>query len=162
MREIYVDSAVSDYIVRLVNATRNHPDIYLGASPRGSLALYRAGQAFAALAGRDYVIPDDVKALAVPALAHRLIVKTAATVRDVDSALIVRELLDSVPIESRIPKQERHGRPAGLARIANDGATRRDHHPRRSFCSSLPCRRAPSSCSSWSTWASSSSAARTC
>ncbi|HYI21171.1 MAG TPA: MoxR family ATPase [Candidatus Limnocylindrales bacterium] len=107
VREIYVDSAVSDYIVRLVNATRNHPDIYLGASPRGSLALYRAGQAFAALAGRDYVIPDDVKLLAVPALAHRLIVKTAATVRDVDSALIVRELLDSVPIESRIPKQER-------------------------------------------------------
>ncbi len=107
VREIYVDSAVSDYIVRLVNATRNHPDIYLGASPRGSLALYRAGQAFAALAGRDYVIPDDVKGLAVPALAHRLIVKTAATVRDVDSALIVRELLDSVPIESRIPNQER-------------------------------------------------------
>jgi MoxR-like ATPase len=106
VREIYVDSAVSDYIVRLVNATRSHPDIYLGASPRGSLALYRAGQAFAALAGRDYVIPDDVKALAVPALAHRLIVKTAATVRDVDSVLIVRELLDSVPIESRIPKQE--------------------------------------------------------
>jgi MoxR-like ATPase len=107
VREIYVDSAVSDYIVRLVNATRTHPDIYLGASPRGSLALYRAGQAYAALAGRDYVIPDDVKALAVPALAHRLIVKTAATVRDVDAVLIVRELLDSVPIESRIQKQEK-------------------------------------------------------
>jgi MoxR-like ATPase len=101
VREIYVDPAVADYIVRLVNATRNHPDVYLGASPRGSLALYRAGQAFAALSGRDYVIPDDVKALAVPALAHRTIVKTAATVRDVDSALIVRELLDSVPVEAR-------------------------------------------------------------
>jgi MoxR-like ATPase len=113
VREIYVDSAVSDYIVRLVNATRNHPDIYLGASPRGSLALYRAGQAYAALAGRDFVIPDDVKALAVPALAHRLIVKTAATVRDVDSKLIVRELLDSVPVESRIEKSERSAvRPA--------------------------------------------------
>ena len=107
VREIYVDSAVSDYIVRLVNATRNHPDIYLGASPRGSLALYRAGQAYAALAGRDYVIPDDIKTLAVPALAHRLIVKTAATVRDVDSKLIVRELLDSVPVESRTEKPER-------------------------------------------------------
>src|SRR6188474_1796048 len=101
VREIYVDSAVSDYIVRLVNATRNHPDVYLGASPRGSLALYRAGQAYAALLGRDYVIPDDVKAVAVPALAHRLIVKTAATVRDVDAVLIVRELLESVPIEVR-------------------------------------------------------------
>jgi MoxR-like ATPase len=107
VREIYVDSTVSDYIVRLVNATRNHPDIYLGASPRGSLALYRAGQAYAALAGRDYVIPDDVKALAVPALAHRTIVKTAATVRDVDSTLIIRELLDSVPVESRSKRSER-------------------------------------------------------
>ncbi|HUH17173.1 MAG TPA: MoxR family ATPase [Methylomirabilota bacterium] len=107
VREIYVDSAVSDYIVRLVNATRSHPDIYLGASPRGSLALYRAGQAYAALAGRDYVIPDDVKALAVPALAHRTIVKTAATVRDVDAVLIIRELLDSVPVESRLQKPER-------------------------------------------------------
>jgi len=107
VREIYVDSAVSDYIVRLVNATRSHPDIYLGASPRGSLALYRAGQAYAALAGRDYVIPDDIKALAVTALAHRTIVKTAATVRDVDAVLIIRELLDSVPVESRLQQPER-------------------------------------------------------
>jgi MoxR-like ATPase len=88
VREIFVDPAVADYIVRLVNATRNHPDVYLG-------------EALAALSGRDYVIPDDVKALAVPALAHRTIVKTAATVRDVDSALIVRELLESVPVEMR-------------------------------------------------------------
>ena len=107
VRKIYVDSAVSDYIVRLVTATRNHPDIYLGASPRGSLALYRAGQAYAALAGRDYVIPDDIKVLGVPALAHRTIVKTAATVRDVDSTLIIRELLDSVPVESRSQRSER-------------------------------------------------------
>ena len=100
VREIYVDSAVSDYIVRLVNATRTHPDVYLGASPRGSLALYRAGQALAALHGRDYVIPDDVKALAEPALAHRLIVKTAATIRDVEPSTIVHEVLESVPIEA--------------------------------------------------------------
>jgi MoxR-like ATPase len=108
VREIYVDSVVSDYIVRLVGATRAHPDVYLGASPRGSLALYRAGQAYASLAGRDYVIPDDIKALAVPALAHRLIIKTAATVRDVDAGLIVRELLDTIPVESRVTKSERH------------------------------------------------------
>ena len=107
VREIYVDSSVSDYIVRLVTATRNHPDVYLGASPRGSLALYRAGQAYAALAGRDYVIPDDVKAIAVQALAHRTIVKTAATVRDVDAELIIRELLDSVPVEARTRPPER-------------------------------------------------------
>jgi MoxR-like ATPase len=107
VRDIYVDAQVSEYIVRLVTATRNHPDIYLGASPRGSLGLYRAGQAFAALSGRDYVIPDDIKALAIPALAHRTIVKTAATVRDVDSTLIIRELLDSVPVEVHGIRSER-------------------------------------------------------
>jgi MoxR-like ATPase len=107
VREIYVDAQVSEYIVRLVTATRNHPDIYLGASPRGSLGLYRAGQAYAALGGRDYVIPDDIKALAIPALAHRTIVKTAATVRDVDSTLIIRELLDSVPVEMHGVRSDR-------------------------------------------------------
>jgi len=99
VREIYVDSSVSDYIVRLVNATRSHPDVYLGASPRGSIALYRAGQALAALLGRDYVIPDDIKALAEPALAHRLIIKTAASVHDIHAGQVVRELLDTIPIE---------------------------------------------------------------
>ena len=76
VREVYVDPAVSDYIVRLVSSTRTHPDVYLGASPRGSIALYRATQALAGLMGRDYVIPDDVKVLAEPALAHRVIIKT--------------------------------------------------------------------------------------
>ncbi len=108
VREVYIDSAVSDYIVRLVNATRSHPEVYLGASPRGSLALYKAGQALAALQGRDYVIPDDVKTLAGPALAHRLIVKTSATMRDVEPLQIVEELLDSVAVES-----QRSGTPAG-------------------------------------------------
>ena len=93
VREIYIDSTVSDYIVRVVNATRTHPDVYLGASPRGSLALYRAGQALAALMGRDYVIPDDVKLLAEPALAHRLIIKTSSSIHDVQPAAVVRELL---------------------------------------------------------------------
>jgi MoxR-like ATPase len=102
VREVYVDPAVSDYIVRLVNATRAHPDVYLGASPRGSLALYRAGQAFAALSGRAYVIPDDVKALAEPALAHRIIIRTSASIRDVDPGAVVREVLDAVPVEGRL------------------------------------------------------------
>ena len=103
VREIYVDSTVSDYIVRLVNASRTHPDVYLGASPRGSIALYRAGQALAGLLGRDYVIPDDVKALAEPALAHRLIIKTGSSIHDVQSGGVVRELLESTSIESIHP-----------------------------------------------------------
>ena len=100
VRDIYVDPSVSSYIVRLVAATRGHPDVYLGASPRGSIALYRASQALAGLLGRDYVIPDDVKALAEPALAHRVIIKTASTIHDVSSAQVIGELLDSTPIEA--------------------------------------------------------------
>jgi MoxR-like ATPase len=97
-REIYVDPAVSDYIVRLVGSTRVHPDVYLGASPRGSIALYRASQAYAALLGRDYVIPDDVKELAESALAHRVIVKTSSTIRDIEAGQVVREIVDSTPV----------------------------------------------------------------
>jgi MoxR-like ATPase len=97
-REVYVDPAVSEYIVRLVGATRVHPDVYLGASPRGSIALYRASQAYAALLGRDYVIPDDVKELAEAALAHRVIVKTSSTIRDIEAGQVVREVVDSVPV----------------------------------------------------------------
>ena len=113
VREIYVDSSVSDYIVRLVNGTRNHPDVYLGASPRGSIALYRAGQALAGLLGRDYVIPDDVKALAVPALAHRLIIKTSSSIHDVEASQVVRELLDSTSVEQVHPTG-RSGGPTDL------------------------------------------------
>ena len=120
IRDIYVDSTVADYIVRLVNGTRNHPDVYLGASPRGSIALYRAGQALAGLLGRDYVIPDDVKALAEPALAHRLIIKTSASIHDVQAANIIRELLDATPIEGIRPT----GGPGGPRSIqpASQGA----------------------------------------
>ncbi|HZM73021.1 MAG TPA: MoxR family ATPase [Candidatus Polarisedimenticolia bacterium] len=103
VREVYVDPTVSDYIVRLVVGTRNHPDVYLGASPRGSIALYRAGQALAGLLGRDYVIPDDVKALAEPCLAHRLIIKTSSSIHDVQPAQVVHELLDATPVENVTP-----------------------------------------------------------
>ncbi len=104
VREVYVDPTVADYIVRIVNATRSHPDVYLGASPRGSLALYRAGQALAGLLGRDYVIPDDIKALAEPALAHRIIIKTASTIHDVHASHVVREILDTTPVEGIRPQ----------------------------------------------------------
>jgi MoxR-like ATPase len=98
VKEVYVDQAVAEYIVRLSTATREHPDVYLGASPRGSINLYRASQALAALGGRDYVIPDDVKQLAVAVLAHRLIVKSQASLREIDPDAIVREVLAQVPI----------------------------------------------------------------
>jgi MoxR-like ATPase len=98
VQDVYINDLVKEYVVRLVGATREHPDIYLGASPRGSLALYKTAQAYAALDGRDYVIPDDVKAMAVPALAHRLIVSPAARVRNVAATTIVEEILANVPV----------------------------------------------------------------
>ncbi len=98
IREIYVDDLIKEYVVALVNATRNHPDIYLGASPRGSIALHRGGQARASLDARDYVIPDDIKALALPMLAHRLIVSPSARIKNVDAAAVINELLDTVPV----------------------------------------------------------------
>ena len=75
VRDMYVDDSVKEYIVDLVATTRDHPDVYLGASPRGSLALFRAARAWAAIDGREYVLPDDVKLLAEATLAHRLIVQ---------------------------------------------------------------------------------------
>ncbi len=97
--DIYLSKAVKDYAVRIVTATRNHPDVYLGASPRGSLALSRAAQAYAAIRGRDYVLPDDVKALAAPTLAHRLILQPAARLKDLAAPTVVAEILQSVPVE---------------------------------------------------------------
>ena len=103
VREVYVDPSVADYIVRLVSATRSHPDVYLGASPRGSIALYRAGQALAGLLGRDYVLPDDIKALAESALAHRLIIKTSSSIHDIQAAQVIADLLKSTPIDGVTP-----------------------------------------------------------
>ena len=98
VKEVYVDQLVHEYIVDITRASREHADVYLGASPRGSLFLYRGSQALAAIRGRDYVIPDDVKELAVPVLSHRVIVSPAARIRSVDTRAIVEELLDEVPV----------------------------------------------------------------
>jgi len=98
VRAIYVDALIKNYIVDLVGRTRKHPDVYLGASPRGSLALFRTAQARAAVLGRDYVIPDDVKALAEAGLAHRVIVGPAARIKDVTARSIVQEILRNVPV----------------------------------------------------------------
>ena len=98
IRELYVDVLIKTYIVEVVTRTRKHADVYLGASPRGSLTLFRAGQARAALEGRAYVIPDDIKALAPYALPHRMIVSPSARIKDVDAETIVRDILASVPV----------------------------------------------------------------
>jgi MoxR-like ATPase len=104
VREIRVDDLIRRYLVDIARSSRDHPDLLLGASPRAALALFRGSQALALLAGRDYVIPDDVKALAEPALAHRLIVRPAARVRDVSAETVVADLLASLPVPgSRIP-----------------------------------------------------------
>jgi MoxR-like ATPase len=103
VREVRVDASVTDYVVSIVEATRDHPDILLGASPRGSLALYNASRALGALNGRHFVIPDDVKVLSIATLAHRLIVNPAARVRNVDSRLIVQDLIRSLPVPGARP-----------------------------------------------------------
>jgi MoxR-like ATPase len=98
VRDVYAAEEIKDYIVALVNATRHHPDVYLGSSPRGSLALFRCAQARAAMAGRDYVVPDDVKALAEVTLAHRVIVGATARVKDITSRTIIQEIVASTPV----------------------------------------------------------------
>lgn len=98
VRTIHVEPSIRKYIVDIANATRNHPNIYLGASPRGSLALFRAVQAWAAMRGRGFVQPDDVKFLAKPILAHRMIVTPAARVRSITSTAVLEEILQNVPV----------------------------------------------------------------
>ncbi len=98
VRKVYADPAIKSYLVELVTQTRKHPDVYLGASPRGSLALYRSAQARASLNGRDYIIPDDIKALAENALSHRIIIGPAARIKDVTARTVVRDILSSLPV----------------------------------------------------------------
>jgi MoxR-like ATPase len=98
IKEIYVDDLVESYMVDLVRETRQHPDVYLGSSSRGALALYRLGQARAAMFGRDYVLPDDIKALAGAALGHRIIVGPAARIKDIEQEAIVEDILAKVPV----------------------------------------------------------------
>lgn len=98
VKGVYVDKLVKEYIVDLVRQTREHPEVYLGSSSRGALALYRLGQARAAMTGRDYVLPDDIKALAGAALGHRIIVGPAARIKDIEPEAIVQDILDQVPV----------------------------------------------------------------
>ncbi len=98
VKSIYVAPSIKRYIVDLTHRTRASSDVYLGASPRGSLALFRAGQARAALNGREHVLPDDIKALAMPILGHRIIVNPAARLREVTAERIVQEIMLAAPV----------------------------------------------------------------
>ena len=98
VRNVYVDELVRRYIVALTEATREHPDAALGSSPRGSLALFRGGQATAIVRGRDYVLPDDVKGLAEAMLSHRVIVSAAARMRGMSGRQVVNSIVDEVPV----------------------------------------------------------------
>jgi MoxR-like ATPase len=98
VKHIYISPAVKRYVVELTTRTRQSEDVYLGASPRGSLSLARAGQARAAMLGRDHVLPDDIQALAVAVLAHRIIVSPAARLRDLSSERIVQEAVHATSV----------------------------------------------------------------
>lgn len=98
VESVHIDDALQDYIVAIVNATRGHPQVEVGASPRGSLALMKLSCALAAVNGRDYVIPDDIKSLAEPALSHRLILGADPWVRGVRPASVIESVLRQVPV----------------------------------------------------------------
>jgi len=98
IKKVYISPGLKRYIVELTRLTRDHEDIYLGASPRGSLGLFRAGQAIAAMDGRDFVLPDDIKSIAEPVLAHRLVVSPAARLKEINATMLVEEIMHKVPV----------------------------------------------------------------
>jgi MoxR-like ATPase len=96
--KVHVAPPLQAYIVDLVHATRRHPDLALGVSPRGALALQRTARAFAASSGRDYVIPDDIKMLAGPVLEHRMLLAPEASLRDISSGDVLRAVIGAVRV----------------------------------------------------------------
>jgi MoxR-like ATPase len=98
IKSVHVDDKIKSYIVELMTQTRKHPEVFLGASPRGSLVMYRTAQARAAMVSRDFVTPDDIKALAPACLAHRMIVSPSARIKDVTAESVLSEILSSVPV----------------------------------------------------------------
>ncbi len=101
--EVHVEASVRDYVIAIARATREHPELTLGASPRATLALYKAAQAYAAMHDRDYVLPDDVKRLAVPTLAHRLIVRPESALRGRTAEAIVSAILETAELSLGLP-----------------------------------------------------------
>jgi MoxR-like ATPase len=98
VREVFVDDKVRKYVLEIIHATRQHEDVALGGSPRASIALFRAGQALAAIQGRDFVLPDDVKRLSGPILEHRLILKPESRLRKISAAALVKDLVEEVAV----------------------------------------------------------------
>ena len=100
VRQVYIDPVLRNYLVQVIRATREHPDVELGASPRATLGLYRCAQALAGIRGQQYVTPDDIKTLATPALAHRVILKSMARLRERSQESVVNEVLEAqtVPV----------------------------------------------------------------
>lgn len=105
--EVNVDQSVEQYLLALTRATRTHPDVALGASPRGSLALHKTAPALAALRGRDYILPDDVKTLVPLTLAHRLILKPESHLRGRTALAILNEILEQTPLDIGELKQSK-------------------------------------------------------
>jgi len=105
VREVHVDDKVRRYITQIVHATRGCDELHLGASPRASLALFRCSQAIAAISGRSFVQPDDVKRVAAPVLTHRLILKPEARLRKVTAAAVVEDLVEDVPVPMIVAKE---------------------------------------------------------
>ncbi len=103
VKDVFISQALKRYIIDLIQQTRQHVEVYLGASPRGSLALFRMAQAKAAISGRDYVLPDDIKALVVPTLAHRVILGPGARLRDLTTTQIVEEIVSGVAVPGGDP-----------------------------------------------------------
>jgi MoxR-like ATPase len=109
IKEVYISQSLKGYIVELSRQTRQHNEVYLGASPRGSLALHRTAQARAAMSGRNYVLPDDIKALAIPTLAHRVILGPGARLRDLSTEQIIQEILRGVAVPGGDPTSGMNG-----------------------------------------------------
>ena len=104
IQSVHISPEVKRYVVDIASRTRQHPEVYLGASPRGSLALYRASQALAALRGRDFVLPDDIKILAVPALSHRIILGPGARLKNLTADDIVKAVISDLLVPGGDPK----------------------------------------------------------
>lgn len=104
VEQIYVEDAIYDYIVQIIHASRGHKDVYLGCSPRGTLALFNNCRALALIRGREYVLPDDVKELAYCTLAHRILLKSEARIQGKDPDTVISEILKSVrvPVAAKV------------------------------------------------------------
>lgn len=103
---VNVDETIVDYIIRIINKTRNHPEILLGGSPRATLSLFKCAQALAAIRNRNYVLPDDVKYLAVPVLSHRLLLNPKAELQGKTSENIIRRIIEDTPLELKVAEKQ--------------------------------------------------------